>query len=111
MIQAEQAKCEAKSLPRGASTSSQLERQRAQTAAGVRGVRLALSGVEEGEGLAAHLAITEPAQSVCTRAYSGGQRIAQDAPQLAGPCSPNAPGWKGMLYRFRTVPHSHPEQC
>ena len=41
MIQAEQARCEAKSLPRGTSTSSQLERQRAQTEAGVRGVRTA----------------------------------------------------------------------
>ena len=74
-------------------------------------MRLALSGVEEGEGLAAHLAITEPAESVCAGAKAGGHRIAQDAPQLAGPCSPDVFGWKGMLYWFRKVPHPHPEQC
>ena len=62
---------------RGATTTSQLERQRAQAAAGVRGVRLLLSGVEEGEGLAAHLALTEPAESVCARASAGGHKIAQ----------------------------------
>ena len=56
---------------RGATATLQLERQRAQTAAGVRGMRLALSAVEEEEVLAAHLAPSEPAQSVWHPLASG----------------------------------------
>ena len=41
---------------RGATTTSQHKLQRAQAAAGVRGVRLALSGIEAGEVLAPDLA-------------------------------------------------------